>query len=154
MCIRDRINASQFDLAGLDELRLGAFILGGTNAVIKEFSKEQTFVANSNSIVPTQKAVAAYIQSRISGGGANVSANALTAGTCKFSQINHLSNTGGLPINIPVAVNSSHIPGGTMVATAFNNMNADNAMLMEFADDFEGSDGYYNDGGNGYGGTQ
>ena len=148
------INASQFDLAGLDELRLGAFILGGTNAVIKEFSKEQTFVANSNSIVPTQKAVAAYIQSRISGGGANVSANALTAGTCKFSQINHLSNTGGLPINIPVAVNSSHIPGGTMVATAFNNMNADNAMLMEFADDFEGSDGYYNDGGNGYGGTQ
>jgi hypothetical protein len=148
------INASQFDLAGLDELRLGAFILGGTNAVIKEFSKEQTFVANSNSIVPTQKAVAAYIQSRISGGGANVSANALTAGTCKFSQINHLSNTGGLPINIPVPVNSSHIPGGTMVATAFNNMNADNAMLMEFADDFEGSDGYYNDGGNGYGGTQ
>ena len=148
------INASQFDLAGLDELRLGAFILGGTNAVIKEFSKEQTFVANSNSIVPTQKAVAAYIQSRISGGGANVSANALTAGTCKFSQINHLSNTGGLPINIPVAVFSSHIPAGTMVATAFNNMNADNAMLMEFADDFEGSDGYYNDGGNGYGGTQ
>ena len=148
------INASQFDLSGLDELRLGAFILGGTNAVIKEFSKEQTFVANSNSIVPTQRAIAAYIQSRISGGGANVSANALTAGTCKFSQINHLSNTGDLPINIPVAVSSSHIPGGTMVATAFNNMNADNAMLMEFADDFEGDGVYYNSGGNGYGGTQ
>ena len=29
------INASQFDLAGLDELRLGAFILGCTNSVIK-----------------------------------------------------------------------------------------------------------------------
>ena len=41
-----------------------------------------------------------------------------------------------------------------MVATAFNNMNADNAMLMEFADDFEGDGVYYNSGGNGYGGTQ
>ena len=28
---------------GLNELRLGAFVLGGTNAVIREFSKEQTF---------------------------------------------------------------------------------------------------------------
>ena len=147
------INASQFDLAGLDELRLGAFILGGTNAVIKEFSKEQTFVANSNQIVPTQKAVAAYIQSRISGGGSNVAANALTAGTCKFSDINHLSNTGGLPINIPVTMHSNKMPNGMMVAQAFNNMNNDTMAMMEFADDFEGSDGYYNDGGNGYGGT-
>ena len=148
------INASQFDLAGLDELRLGAFILGGTNAVIREFSKEQTFVANSNSIVPTQRAVAAYIQSRISGGGSNIAANALTAGTCKFSQINHLSNTGGLPINVPVALHATKMPGGTMVAQAFNNINNDMGAMMDSFDDLEGSDGYYNDGGNGYGGTQ
>ena len=147
------INASQFDLSGLDELRLGAFILGGTNAVIREFSKEQTFVANSNSIVPTQKAVAAYIQSRISGGGANVAANALTAGTCKFSQINHLSNTGDLPINIPVAVHGTKMPGGTMVAQAFNNVGIDTMAMMEFADDFEGDGNYYNGSGNGHGGT-
>ena len=53
------ISASQFDPKGLDELRLGAFVLGGTNAVIKEFSKDGTD-ANSNAIVPTQKAIATY----------------------------------------------------------------------------------------------
>ena len=76
------INASQFDLQGLQELRLGAIIVGGTQAVIREFSKESTFVANSNNIVPTQKAIASYITSRISGGGSNVAANAVLAGVC------------------------------------------------------------------------
>ena len=125
-------------------------MLGGTNAVIREFSKEQTFVANSNAIVPTQRAIAAYIQSRISGGGANVAANALTAGTCRFSQINHLSNTGDLPINIPVALSSSKIPGGTMVAQAYNNVGMDVMAMMDSAEDFEGDGLYYNDAGNGY----
>ena len=144
------ISASQFDLSGLNELRLGAFVLGGTNAVIREFSKEQTFVANSNAIVPTQRAIAAYIQSRISGGGANVAANALTAGTCKFDQINHLSNTGDLPINIPVPLSSSKIPGGTMVAQAYNNLGMEALTLIDSQDDYEGDGLYYNDAGNGY----
>ena len=30
----------------------------------------------------------------------------------------------------------------------------DMGMMMDSFDDLEGSDGYYNDGGNGYGGTQ
>ena len=145
------INASQFDLKGLDELRLGAFILGGTNAVIREFSKEQTFVANSNNIVPTQKAIAAYLQGRISGGGSNVAANAVTAGTVKFSDLNHISNTGGLIINIPVPMHFTKIPSGMMMAQAFFNGNMDTMMLMESQDDFEGSDGFYDGGENGYG---
>ena len=131
-------------------MRLGAFVLGGTNAVIREFSKEQSFVANSNAIVPTQRAIAAYIQSRISGGGANVAANALTAGTCKFDQINHLSNTGDLPINIPVPLSSSKIPGGTMVAQAYNNLGMEALTLIDSQDDYEGDGLYYNDAGNGY----
>ena len=145
------INASQFDLKGLDELRLGAFILGGTNAVIREFSKEQTFVANSNNIVPTQKAIAAYLQGRISGGGSNVAANAVTAGTCKFSDLNHISNTGGIAINIPVTMHMTKIPSGMMMAQAFFNGNMDTMMLTESQDDFEGSDGFYDGGENGYG---
>ena len=86
--------------------------------------------------------------------GSNVSANALTAGTCKFSQINHLSNTGDLPINVPVALHATKIPGGTMVAQAFNNINYDMGMMMDSFDDLEGDGVYYNDGGNGYGGSQ
>ena len=71
------ISASQFDLSGLDELRIGGIILGGTNAVIREFSTDKTFLANSDNIIPTQRAIGAYITSRVSGGGSNVNANAL-----------------------------------------------------------------------------
>ena len=56
------LNASYFQLEGLTELRLGGVTLGGTNALIKEFPKDGTFAPNSNEIVPTQRAVAAYIK--------------------------------------------------------------------------------------------
>jgi hypothetical protein len=71
------ISASQFDLSGIEELRIGGIVLGGTNAVIREFSTDPTFVDNSDNIVPTQRAIGAYITSRISSGGSNVNANAL-----------------------------------------------------------------------------
>ena len=74
------ISASQFDLSGLDELVLGGIVLGGTSAVVREFSKDQTFVANSDNIVPTQRAIAGYFEARISSGGAVVNANTLIAG--------------------------------------------------------------------------
>ena len=144
------ISASQFDLKGLDELRLGAFVLGGTNAVIKEFSKDGTFTANSNAIVPTQKAIATYLQSRISGGGSNVAANAVTAGTCKFSNLNRISNTGDLTINIPVNMHFTEPVGGTMVAQAFFNQGNGLGGFMGSQVDPEGDGIYYNDGGNGY----
>lgn len=144
------INASQFDLQGLDELRLGAFVLGGTNAVIREFSKDGTFTANSNAIVPTQKAIATYIQSRISGGGANVAANAVTAGTVKLSNLNQISNTGDLPINIPVPMHMTKIPSGTMMAMSYFNVNSGTMGLMDSQDDYEGDGIYYDVGENGY----
>jgi len=143
------INASQFDLQGLDELRLGAFILGGTNAVIREFSKDGTFTANSNAIVPTQKAIATYIQSRISGGGANVAANAVTAGTVKLSNLNQISNTGDLAINIPVPMHMTKIPSGMMMAMSYFNVNASTMGLME-TDAIEGDGSYYDVGENGW----
>ena len=59
-----------------------------------------------------------------------------------------------LPINVPVALHATKIPGGTMVAQAFNNINNDMGMMMDSFDDLEGDGVYYNDGGNGYGGSQ
>jgi hypothetical protein len=38
------------------------------------------FTANSNNVVPTQKAIAAYVKSRITGGGSSVNVNKVTAG--------------------------------------------------------------------------
>ena len=134
------INASQFDLKGLNELRLGAIIVGGTQAVIREFSKESTFVANSNNIVPTQRAIASYITSRISGGGSNVSANAVLAGTVKLSNLNQISNTGGLVVDVPVLVNMQGGTSGSILASAYfnNGISAGMQMNQELYEDPEG----------------
>lgn len=74
------ISASLFSLGGLEELSLGGVTVGGTNVVIREFSTDATFTADSNNVVPTQKAIKAYITNRISGGGANAFTTILTAG--------------------------------------------------------------------------
>ena len=74
------INAAFFDLGGLEELRLGGVVLGGTGAVVREFSTDPTFAANSNNIVPTQSAIAKYLESRLASGGSDPKVNRLNAG--------------------------------------------------------------------------
>jgi hypothetical protein len=98
------VNADLFELAGLTELSLGGIQVGGSAVVIKEFSKDGTFVANSNNIVPTQAAIITYLQSRISSGGADALTNALIAGQVRVTG-NNITTTSGLQINIPVSVN-------------------------------------------------
>ena len=136
------INASQFDLQGLEELRLGAIIVGGTQAVIREFSKETTFVANSNNIVPTQRAIASYITSRISGGGSNVAANAVLAGTVKLSNLNQIGNTAGHAIDVPVLVNMKGGISGVPLAQSYMAHGINSGMLAN-QEAFEDPDGYY-----------
>jgi hypothetical protein len=100
------ISASQFDLSGLDELRIGGIILGGTNAVIREFSTDKTFIANSDNIIPTQRAIGAYITSRISGGGSNINANALLTSQLQIDgngiNMNANATVDGLVFDAPV----------------------------------------------------
>ena len=74
------LNADAFNLSGLNELSLGGVTLGGTGAVIREFSTDPTFFANSDSIVPTQKAIKTYIAAQLGSGGGNLAVNAITAG--------------------------------------------------------------------------
>ena len=78
------INASFFELDGLEELRLGGVVLGGTGAVIREFSTDPTFAANSNNIVPTQKRLAQICNPRVSPHGSDVAVNRLNAGNISF----------------------------------------------------------------------
>ena len=115
------INASQFDLGGLTELSLGGIQVGGSAVVIREFSKESTFIANSNNIVPTQKAIATYIASRIAGGGSNVQTNALVAGQIRL-QTNNIDTTSGLPIIVPPVMNIKGGVDGHYFASMFYNM--------------------------------
>ena len=88
------LNADFFDLEGLDELRLGGIRVGGTQATIREFSTDNTFVANSDSIIPTQRALKTYIENRFTGGGSNLFTNQLTAGQLRFED-SEWSNTAG-----------------------------------------------------------
>ena len=77
------LSAQEFGLEGLTELTIGGVALGGSPVVITEFSTDGTFVANSNNIVPTQKAIRTYLASRLSQGGSDTFTGLLQAGTVK-----------------------------------------------------------------------
>jgi len=102
------IDASQFDLSGLTELSLGGIQLGGTNVIIREFSKDPTFIANSNNIVPTQRAIKSFLESRLSQGDSNATTNRLIAGQTIIST-NEFSNAALLEIKV---ANKLNIIGG------------------------------------------
>jgi hypothetical protein len=91
------LNADAFNLSGLNELSLGGITLGGTNATIREFSTDATFFANSDNIVPTQKAIKTYIQSALGSGGGNIAVNAVIAGQT-FLSGDELTTIGNIPM--------------------------------------------------------
>jgi len=91
------LNADAFNIAGLQELQLGAVELGGTGAVITEFSTDGTFTADSDNIVPTQKAIKTYIASQIGGGAGELNVNSITAGVVLVST-NEITTTTGQSI--------------------------------------------------------
>jgi hypothetical protein len=79
------LNADAFNISGLQELSLGTVTLGGGSASITEFSTDPFFTANSDSVIPTQRAIKAYISSQIGGGGASLVVNSITAGVIVIS---------------------------------------------------------------------
>ena len=97
------ISADFFDLNGLTELALGGIRVGGTGTIIREFSTDPLFTADSNNIVPTQRAIKAYLQNRLNVGGADLLTASFIAGTVKVGP-GEIGNSAGLPVNIPVPV--------------------------------------------------
>ena len=98
------LNADAFNIAGLNELTLGAVALGGGSATIREFSTDPFFTENSDDIVPTQRAIKSYISSQIGGGGASLNVNTLIAGSILISG-NTISTTTGGGINVRAVLN-------------------------------------------------
>ena len=88
------LNASAFNLAGLQSLQLGAVSVGIGSAVITSFSTDPYFTANSDSVVPTQKAIKSYITAQIGGGSSSLNVNTLTSGVI-FVGNNTIYNTTG-----------------------------------------------------------
>ena len=99
------ISAQFFDLDGLSELALGGVRLGGTGTVVNEFSTDPTFAADSNNVIPTQRAIATFLADRLSVGGENLEVNKLQAGRVVIGgELNEISNIAGNNIVIPPSV--------------------------------------------------
>ena len=97
------ISADFFDLNGLSELALGGIRVGGTGTVIREFSTDPLFTADSNNIVPTQRAIKAYLTNRLNVGGADLLTASFIAGTVKIGP-NLIGNSANLTVQVPVVM--------------------------------------------------
>jgi hypothetical protein len=115
------ISADFFDLEGLTELRLAGINVGST-AVIREFSKDGLFLQNSNNVIPTQRAVRSFLQSRLNVGGEDLLTPSITAGTVKVGP-NLIENTAALTVDVPVVAdfsgNGAGISGSILAQTMF-----------------------------------
>ena len=113
------LNADAFNIAGLNELSLGSVALGGSGATITEFSTDPFFTADSDSVVPTQRAIKAYITSQIGGGGSSLNVNTLTAGVIYIAG-QTIATTTNVAININTKVNfKGGIVGDALVLNYF-----------------------------------
>jgi hypothetical protein len=98
------LNADAYSLAGLQELSLGSVALGGSGATITEFSTDPFFTADSDTIIPTQRAIKAYISSQIGSGSSALNVNSLTAGIV-YIVGDTITTTTGAQININTTMN-------------------------------------------------
>jgi hypothetical protein len=114
------LNASAFNLSGLQSLQLGSVAIGIGSAVITQFSTDPFFTADSDSIVPTQRAIRAYITSQIGGGASSLNVNTLTSGVV-FIAGNSITTTTGVQINVNAKLNFTGGIDGAPVALAFFN---------------------------------
>jgi hypothetical protein len=112
------LNADAFNIAGLQELTLGTVSLGGNSAAITEFSTDPFFTADSDNIVPTERAIKAYIAAQIGGGGASINVNSVTAGSIFISSNVITTTTTGVGINVRATMEFSG--GVTGLPVAFN----------------------------------
>ena len=109
------LNADAFNISGLQELQLGDLALGGTSASINEFSTDGTMSANSDQIVPTQRAIKTYIASQIGGGASSLNVNLIVAGFVVVTG-QTISTTTDTGINFNSTVNFNKGVSGVPVA--------------------------------------
>ena len=112
------LNASAFNLAGLQSLTLGAVTLGIGSATITQFSTDPYFTANSDNILPTQKAIKSFITAQIGGGSSTLNVNTITAGQILISG-NTISNINQTQIYVSSKMLFTGGIDGAPVALAF-----------------------------------
>ena len=115
------LSATQFGLTGLETLSLGGIAVGSSSVVVSQFSTDSTFAANSDAIVPTQRAIKSYLTSRLSAGGANTYTGNFIAGTVYVGGPYFMKSTvlPGLPgsgIKMLNKTNLTKVPDGGLPA--------------------------------------
>ncbi len=112
------LNADAFNLSGLQSLQLGQLNIGVGSAIITQFSTDPYFTANSDNILPTQRAIKAYITAQIGGGQSSLNVNTLTAGVVYIAN-DSISTTSGNQLNIKSKMNFTGGIDGAPVALGF-----------------------------------
>lgn len=112
------ISADFFELEGLEELSIGGISVGGSGVVIREFSTDQLFTADSNNIIPTQRAIKAYLTRRISGGGSDAFTATFTAGIVRVGPA-LISTTTLERLEFPGVIRFNRSYGGTLLAAQY-----------------------------------
>jgi hypothetical protein len=112
------LNAQFFELQGLEELSLGGVTVGGSGTVIREFSTDATFTADSNNIIPTERAIRRFLEARVSGGGADAITGQLTAGIVRIGP-NQISTTTNEELIFDVNVNFLGGVDGDLLVQSF-----------------------------------
>ena len=95
---------------------MGGIVLGGTSATISEISTDPTLPGNSDAVIVTQRALKAYIASKIGGGSAQLNANTIVAGNISMSG-NQITST--TRINFKNKVNFTGGVSGNMLASSY-----------------------------------
>ena len=116
------VSADYFDLGGLSELKLGGVRLGGSGVVIREFSTDPLFSEDSNNVVPTQRAIKAYLANRLSVGGSEIATASFIAGTVRVGPERFASTTNGsiiVPVKADFSGASTHISGSILAQLFF-----------------------------------
>jgi hypothetical protein len=120
------LSASQFGLGGLSSLTLGGIALGSSSVIISQFSTDSSFTANSDTVIPTQRAIRSYLSSRLSQGGANTFTGQITAGTVVIGGPNYIRSSipngqAGSTVNMisKVYVNANGVDGNMMALHYF-----------------------------------
>ena len=113
------ISADQLSLEGLQTLSLGGFSIGTNTVVITQFSTDSYFTANSDTVVPTQRAIKNYIARNIAGGGSNAQAGAVVAGTFGVGGPNKIYSSTQTQLFVRNSMRITKGINGTMLAKSF-----------------------------------
>jgi hypothetical protein len=123
---RATLSSEEFDLTGLNELQLGSIRAGKRGATISEFSTDGTMAGNSDSVVPTEKALVTYVTTQLASGAAqgyklkdandNTSINVDTAGNGSADTI-VMTTAGSTRLTVhssgQITAASTYAPSGT-----------------------------------------